>query len=305
MGSPYRIGTRDSELALWQAKNLQKQLGEKDIDAVLVPIKSEGDLNLSKPLYEMGIVGVFTKSLDIALLNGKIDLAIHSMKDVPTQLPKGIVQAAVLGRGKTKDVVVWKSKDSAQKKQRTVATGSLRRKAQWQSRFPNDRVEPLRGNIQTRLKKLHQTPHWDGAIFAEVALKRLAITDENISRLDTFLPAPAQGALLVVCREEDHETRAKLAELNDEESALCTHIERSFLKTLEGGCTAPIAALAHIENKHLHFEGALYSLQGKKPVRVEKTVPLEATEDLGIRCAEEILSQGGKELMQEFKSNGG
>ena len=156
MNRALRIGTRDSALALWQAKTLQERLLELGISAELVPIKSQGDLNLEQPLYDMGITGIFTKTLDIALLNKDIDLAIHSMKDVPTKLPKGIVQAAVLERGPVRDIIVWRNSIAKAKGTKIIATGSLRRKAQWGAQNPQDKIVPLRGNIQTRLKKLQE-----------------------------------------------------------------------------------------------------------------------------------------------------
>jgi len=150
MSKTIRIGTRDSELALWQAKTVQKQLEDLGYTTVLVPVKSTGDLVLDKPLYELGITGIFTKTLDVAMLNGTVDIAVHSMKDVPTALPIGIVQAAVLERANTSDILVHKeSPDYTQKC--TIATGSLRRQAQWLNKYPNHNTTDLRGNVNTRL----------------------------------------------------------------------------------------------------------------------------------------------------------
>lgn len=304
MNKQLRIGTRDSLLALWQANTLQERLLELGIPSELIPIKSEGDLNLSQPLYSMGITGIFTKTLDVALLNNTIDLAIHSMKDVPTQLPEGIVQAAVLERGDVHDVIVWKNKAAKKKGKRTIATGSLRRKAQWRSTFPEDSIVPLRGNIQTRLSKL-QTEDWDGVIFAAAALSRLEITDEIIDPLTDFLPAPAQGALLVVCRIEDVEIAQQLTLLNDRESERCTQIERDFLSHLEGGCTAPIGALAQYQGKDIHFSGGLYSLIGSSPQEIHCHFPIDESRNKGKEIAEQLLEQGGSVLMKEFKENHG
>lgn len=300
MNRALRIGTRDSALALWQANTLQERLLELGISAELVPIKSQGDLNLEQPLYAMGITGIFTKTLDIALLNKDIDLAIHSMKDVPTKLPKGIVQAAVLERGPVRDIIVWKNAMAKAKEAKTIATGSLRRKAQWGKQNPQDKIVPLRGNIQTRLKKL-QEEDWDGAIFAEAALHRLEIKEEIIEPLNQLLPAPAQGALMVVCRLEDEDIAQQLTLLNDREVEICTQIERDFLSTLEGGCTAPIGAYAYCDNDTIHFSGGLYSLKGSPPQEIKKNFPKKEAHQMGAILAKELLQQGGDTLMKEFK----
>ena len=299
MNKPLRIGTRDSALALWQATTLQDRLAELGMESTLVPIKSQGDLDLQQPLYAMGMTGIFTKALDSALLNQEIDLAIHSMKDVPTQLPKGIVQAAVLERGPVEDVIVWKNTTAKEKDHRVIATGSLRRKAQWQRKYTKDKIVDLRGNIQTRLEKLHEND-WDGAIFAAAALERLEITGELVEPLNDFLPAPAQGALMVVCHVADEYIAQQLTLLNDRNSELSTHIEREFLKTLEGGCTAPIGALAIIEEGTVHFSGGVYSLKGAKAKTIHADFPVDQAKDKGIALAQELLRNGGDELMKEF-----
>lgn len=295
---PLRIGTRASALALWQAEKLQGELKALGHTSELIPIHSEGDQNLNQPLYEMGMIGIFTKALDVALLNGKIDLAIHSMKDVPTQLPKGIVQAAVLERGMTSDIMVWSKKQE----HNTIATGSLRRKAQWMQRYPKDQVVPLRGNIQTRLAQLKTQP-WNGAVFAAAALERLEISTEGVEVLDWMIPAPAQGALMVVALEKNHALRKDLNQLNRPKVAQCTQIERDFLRSLEGGCTAPIGALAYFKENKLHFEGGVFSLEGKKGITLHKKVN-EYQDNLGRLWAEEVLAKGGETLLREFKSKG-
>lgn len=307
-----KIGTRDSELALWQANKVKSALENLGYKTELIPVKSEGDLNLDQPLYEMGITGIFTKTLDIAMLTGKIDVAVHSMKDVPTALPKGIVEAAVLERASHRDLLLHKGLDFLNSEQGIIATGSLRRKAQWLNKYPHHQVVDLRGNVNTRLQKLKDNK-WNGAIFAEAGLERLGLIDsKNESKspllgrgleedLDWMLPAPAQGAMLVVAMEKDTHIREALAKLNHRETEICVHIEREFLKVLEGGCTAPIGALATIEGSTLHFEGNLLSLDGKQKLVVKKSVPIDESNDLGRKCAEELLNNGGKELMEEIK----
>jgi len=294
-----RIGTRDSELALWQAKTVQQQLTDLGYESVLVPVKSTGDLILDKPLYELGITGVFTKTLDIAMINGEVDIAVHSMKDVPTALPKGIVEAAVLERAVTEDILVHNNYIPNQESA-TIATGSLRRKAQWLHKFPSHNMVDLRGNVNTRMQKLRDNA-WQGAIFAAAGLKRIGLTPEQTINLDWMIPAPAQGAMLVVAMEKDIFCREALAKLNHKQSEICVHIERDFLRKLEGGCTAPIGALAHIEGETLHFTGALFSLDGKQKITIEKTCPLHEASNIGEAYAEELLDNGGKSLMEAIK----
>lgn len=300
MNKVIRIGTRDSELALWQAKTVQAALEKLGHKTELLPVKSTGDLNLEQPLYEMGITGIFTKTLDVAMLTGKIDIAVHSMKDVPTALPKGIVEAAVLKRANSKDILIHKGLDFLDS-EGTIATGSLRRKAQWLNKYPSHNCVDLRGNVNTRMQKLKDND-WNGAIFAAAGLERINLTPENSLDLDWMLPAPAQGAMLVVAMENDAETREILKALNHRDSEICVHIEREFLKVLEGGCTAPIGALATIEGKEINFKGALFSLDGKKQISIERRIAIEDAPDFGKECASQVLNNGGRVLMEGIKA---
>jgi len=301
MSKVIRIGTRDSELALWQAKTVQNALEKTGHQSELVPVKSTGDLNLDQPLYEMGITGIFTKTLDVAMIKGEVDIAVHSMKDVPTALPKGIVEAAVMKRASNKDILVHKGVDFLETNNGTIATGSLRRKAQWLHKFPEHQVVDLRGNVNTRMQKLNDND-WNGAIFAAAGLERIEIKPENFIDLNWMIPAPAQGAMLIVAMENDTYCREALALLNHNESKICVHIEREFLKVLEGGCTAPIGALARILDDNIHFHGALFSLDGKEKIEVERTLSLEEAENMGRECAMEVLQNGGRELMKSIKA---
>lgn len=301
MSKVIRIGTRDSELAMWQARTVQNALERTGHQSELVPVKSTGDLNLDQPLYEMGITGIFTKTLDVAMIKGEVDIAVHSMKDVPTALPKGIVEAAVMKRASNKDILVHKGIDFLENKSGKIATGSLRRKAQWLHRYPEHKVVDLRGNVNTRMQKL-QDNDWNGAIFAAAGLERIEIKPDNYIDLNWMIPAPAQGAMLIVAMEKDEESRKALALLNHRESQICVHVEREFLKVLEGGCTAPIGALAKIQDDHIHFHGALFSLDGSRKIEVEKSVPVAQAENLGKFCAQEVLNNGGHELMQHIKT---
>ncbi len=302
MSKIIRIGTRDSELALWQATTVQNKLETLGYDTILVPTKSMGDQVLDKPLYELGVTGIFTKTLDVALLKGDIDIAVHSMKDVPTQLPKGIVQVAVLERAVTHDILVHKGSGFLEQDQpATIATGSLRRKAQWLNKYPDHKVVDLRGNVNTRLLKLIEN-NWQGAIFAQAGLERIKLLPKDAIQLDWMVPAPAQGAMLVVAKQEDDFTQQALAHLNHLETEVATTIEREFLRTLEGGCTAPIGALAQIKDKKVHFKGVVFSLDGKQKIEIKKEVKLSEANNLGKACAEEVLKNGGDKLMQEIRN---
>ncbi|OUR98120.1 hydroxymethylbilane synthase [Flavobacteriales bacterium 33_180_T64] len=298
-----RIGTRDSELALWQAKTVQQQLEHLGHKTQLVPVKSTGDLVLDKPIYELGITGVFTKTLDIAMLNEDIDIAVHSLKDVPTLLPKGIVQAAVLKRGNVRDCLVFKTNEEfLSQRDAVIATGSLRRRAQWLNRYPTHTMVGLRGNVNSRLQKLEDSD-WNGAIFAAAGLGRLDMKPEESFNLEWMIPAPAQGAIMITALEIDEETRAICAEINYEETEICTSIERKFLNLLEGGCSAPIGALAFIKDEEVHFQGVLLSLDGSKKIEVQRTSPLGKHEDLAQFCADFIIERGGKRLMDNLKKS--
>jgi hydroxymethylbilane synthase len=316
-----RIGTRDSELALWQAHTVQKQLYNLGYKTEIVSVKSQGDIILDKPLYELGIIGIFTKTLDIAMINGEIDIAVHSMKDVPTALPTGIVQAAVLERANVLDILVHKGDVDFLKSEVTIATGSLRRQAQWFNKYPNHKMVDLRGNVNTRLQKL-QDNDWKGAIFAAAGLERLSLSpalskEQEVKSfdikspsfvgvgeaLDWMVPAPAQGAMVVVAMANDGFSLEALSQLNHIETEICTYIERQFLRTLEGGCTAPIGAIAKYNETDdtIAFKGVLLSIDGKQKIAIEKTVDISEWKKLGFNTAQEILNNGGRELMAQIK----
>lgn len=299
MNRVIRIGTRDSELALWQAHAVKTQLESLGYQAQLVSVKSTGDLVLDKPLYEMGITGIFTKTLDVAMLNGLVDIAVHSMKDVPTLLPKGIVQTAVLERASSQDILVAKGTPNFDEAC-VIATGSLRRKAQWLHRYPTHQVVGLRGNVNTRLQKLENSD-WQGAIFAKAGLERIAVLPENHIDLDWMIPAPAQGAMVVVALEHDSFCKEATSSLNVTNAEICTHIEREFLRVLEGGCTAPIGALAALTEDGIHFKGSLLSLDGQQKLEVERSIDRTDYRNFGKNCALELLKAGGSSMMKEIK----
>lgn len=298
-----RIGTRESQLAVWQATQVEQLLQQRGHSTEIIPIKSEGDIDLKTPLYEMGVEGVFTRYLDAALINERVDIAVHSMKDVPTVPAKGIRQAAVLKRGSFNDLLAYKNNTDFLKDKNykaVIATGSLRRKAQWLNRYPHHQIVDLRGNVNTRLRKLAEN-NWDGAIFAAAGLERINLRPEKAIELSWMLPAPAQGTIMIVCRENDAETYKACEPLNDAETALCTKIERDFLRTLLGGCSTPISAHAQIENDMLFFEGNILTTDGKEKAEIKKTVNISEAKELGKEAAEELLQKGGKEILEKLR----
>lgn len=297
-----RIGTRKSPLAMWQAHRAQNLLENNGYETELVPISSEGDLRLSQPIYELGITGVFTKTLDIALVNDQIDVAVHSLKDVPTQLANGLHLTACLPRGDNRDIFVIKSDDFFKKKNRTIATGSLRRRAFWLHQFPDDQLVDLRGNVQLRIQKLIDND-WDAAIFAYAGLDRSDILESLETRGLTyhFLPemvsAPSQGIVGLVARED-----LDLSHISHEISEKAARIERSFLRKLQGGCTAPIGGFAKpLEDGRINFHGVVLSLNGKQRIEVQQIAEVTNPVAFGIEMAEICIEQGAAKMIQEIK----
>lgn len=300
-----RIGTRDSKLALWQANLVKSRLEAQGYTCVLVAVKSAGDIDLSTPLNQFGGTGVFTKILDDALFENKVDIAVHSLKDYPTQAPQGIQMAAVLERGSVEDILVYRENpDFLDASKALVATGSIRRKAQWKSRFPEHENPNLRGNVQTRLNKLTQG-NWDGAIFAKAGLERIGILPDNHLSLDWMIPAPAQGIVGITCREGEEGVYEGLRAINHEETELRAKVERDFLRAVEGGCSAPVGAFAQIKGDKLLLKAGVFSLDGRQKVILENEVPLQESKSLGISLAEEALYQGAKAIMENIKNESG
>lgn len=298
-----RIGTRESQLAVWQASLVKAMLEDAGFSSELIYIKSEGDVNLTAPLYAMGVQGVFTRSLDIALLNNQIDIAVHSMKDVPVQLPRGIVQAAVLKRASHKDILVYKGSPSFLDDHQSlaaIATCSIRRRAQWLNRYPGHSIYDIRGNVNTRLRKLEESD-WNGAVFAAAGLERIGLRPSSSVDLDWMLPAPAQGAIMIVCREQDDYAKETCSLLNDSNTEVCVAVERAFLAALMGGCSTPISALAEINNEILEFRGNIVATDGSEKFEVLKIVPVAQAATVGINAANDILENGGAGIVQKMK----
>ena len=298
---PLRIGTRSSALALWQAHWVQNALLEIGLTSELVPIHSSGDTNLVQPLYEMGVVGVFTKELDQALLQNEVDLCVHSMKDVPTQLPAGIVAGFVPERGHAGDVIVFQNKDWKRLPHRTIATSSLRRQSQWLFAYKNDRVVPLRGNIQTRIDKI-KANNWDGAIFAQAGLERLSTDPTIYTPIDWMIPAPAQGAILVTTRAEETKLLRNIKPLSHLPTQECVQAERDFLRALQGGCSAPIGAHASVQNNRVSFVGSVTTTDGSQHIEVRESYDRQDP-DIGKQAAEILVLKGGEQVLDKQKSH--
>ena len=299
MTKPIIIGTRGSELALWQANKVKELLAEKGHESEVKIIQSTGDKDRKAKLHEMGLVGVFTKELDDALLLGEIDVAVHSLKDVPTSPPKGVVQCAVLERANPYDVLISSSKFKKTKKF-TLASGSLRRRAFWQNKYPEHALENLRGNVPTRLQKI-DLESVDGVILAKAGLDRLGLAPKNVEILDWMTPAPAQGIVGVFCLNKSKKLKASLAEINDKNTEICAQVERDLLKALEGGCTAPIGAHAQIVKRSVEVKASLLSEDGKAHVYQVNKKGLTTCDKLGKETAQAMLANGGKELMKALK----
>ena len=304
-----RIGTRESALATWQAKFVQDLLTQHYIESELIFIKTVGDVDLTTPLYELGVQGIFTKSLDAALLDGRIDIAVHSMKDVPIVLAHGLVQAAVLERASYKDLLVWHddiknpSEDLLMHQiKHTIATSSVRRRAQWLNKYPQATIENIRGNVNTRLKKL-QGSQWQGAIFAAAGLERIGLRSATAIDLDWMLPAPAQGAILVLCRGDEETIKSTISLINHSPTETCTAVERSILHLLKGGCSTPISALATLQHEQMRVEASVLSLDGKEKVEVENSFALKDFSKAATIMVDELLAKGADRIIENLNKD--
>ena len=304
---PLLIGTRGSPLALWQARHVWAQLlasaglGEGDLG--LSVITTSGDRIQDKPLRDFGGKGLFTKEIDEALLRGDVDLAVHSMKDLPTELPAEICIAAVLPRGDVRDAFIGNTASSLADLPAgaRIGTSSLRRQAQVKRLRPDLRVVEFRGNVETRLKKLG-AGEADATLLAVAGLERLGLESRITSILSTdeMLPAAAQGAIGVTCRTDDAKTRALLATLNDAGAATTVACERSFLASLDGSCKTPIAGLAEIEDGTLRLRGLILTPDGAEWHEVEMTGPVEDAKSIGTEAGKDLLARAGPQFLERF-----
>ncbi|MFQ6082863.1 MAG: hydroxymethylbilane synthase [Candidatus Aminicenantia bacterium] len=303
----FRIGTRGSKLALWQANWIKEKIENifKDIECETVPIKTTGDKFFNVRLFEQSDKGFFTKEIEEALINKKIDIAVHSLKDLPTEIPEELEIGAVTKRETPNDVLISKEKKTLKDlpKGAKIGTSSLRRKSQLLN-FRNDLIiVDLRGNLDTRIRKLNTTD-LDGIVIAYAGVKRLGFED-LISEMISFeivLPAIGQGALAVEIRKNDEEVYNIVKDLNHKESCQVISAERSFMKRLHGGCQIPVGAYGFINNNILTLEGMISNLDGTRIIRKKVQGKSEEAGLIGIKLAEEILNSGGKEILQDLKS---
>ena len=289
MPNTIRIGTRGSELALWQTYHV-KALLEAFFPGIAIDvqkIKTTGDKILDTPLAKIGDKGLFTKELEIALLDDRVDIAVHSFKDVPTLVPEGLTITAVLEREDVRSI---------------IATGSLRRKCQLLNAHPDIQIVEIRGNLNTRIKKLDSS-EWDGMILAKAGVTRLGwaqrITD--ILPIDLMLPAVGQGALAIECRAGNQRVQEMLRPLHHHTTAAAVTAERALLRYLEGGCQIPIGAYGQIIKNEFRLDAVIGSLDGKRIVRGKKIGTIADAEKIGIDLAKELFNQGGREILKEIR----
>ena len=288
---------------MWQAQRVVENLENAGVATTLVPVKSAADLDLQTPLHAFGEVGIFTKMLDVALYEDQIDLAVHSLKDYPTTIPEDLILPAVLPRGAHQDVLIPRESTAFMDDARgeaTVATGSIRRIAQWKYHFPRHSMAPLRGNVQTRLRKLEESS-WQGAIFAQAGLARVNLLPRNYVALDWMLPAPAQGTVGIICRRGDQKIVKQLQAINDPATSTRIQAERAFLNEVEGGCSAPVGAFAEIRSGNISLEAAVFELDGSKRYFRQVSAPVEQAEKLGRETARQALAAGADRVMEKLR----
>jgi len=309
MQNKIRIGTRGSELALWQTYHVKKLLEVhfSDIVVDVEKIKTTGDKILNAPLAKIGDKGLFTKELEIALLDNHVDIAVHSCKDVPTLVPEGLTIAAVLEREDARDVFIANPKKSHQvfialPSNAIIATGSLRRKCQLLNVRPDLHLTEIRGNLNTRIEKLDSS-EWNGMILAKAGVTRLGWAQRitEILPFELMLPAVGQGALAIECRSDDSRMQELLHPLHHAPTAIAVTAERALLRYLEGGCQIPIGAYGQIIGNELYLDAVVGSLDGKQLVRGKKIGIISNAEQTGIDLARELLYQGAKEILEEIR----
>ncbi|MCL4492098.1 MAG: hydroxymethylbilane synthase [Nitrospirae bacterium] len=304
------IGTRGSKLALWQAEWIKSELQKRNpgLEIELNKIKTTGDKILDVPLAKVGGKGLFVKEIEEALLRNEADIAVHSMKDVPTDFPGGLHLAVICEREDPRDAFIAPVQSSKFKVQSfkelpqgaCVGTSSLRRSCQLLSIRPDLKIEQLRGNLDTRLRKLDEG-QFDAIILAAAGVKRLGWTARITETLspETSLPAIGQGAVGIECRTSDEFINRLIAPLNHPETSVCVRAERALLKKLEGGCQVPVAAYARLVNGKLIIEGLVGSVSGDRIIKDRLEGSPEHAESLGVKLAEILLSQGAKKILDE------
>jgi len=307
MDSSIKIGTRASKLALWQANWVQSALNEKfpDQKVVLITIKTKGDKILDVPLAKVGGKGLFVKEIEQALLEGRIDMAVHSMKDMPAEIPEGLCIGAIPQREDSADVLI--SKDglafSELKRGAVIGTSSLRRAAQLRHARPDIVIEPLRGNLDTRLKKL-QTEDLDAIVLAAAGIRRLSLEHHITEYLqaDIMLPAVGQGALCIEMRRKDPTIGPMLAALDHMNSRAVVIGERAFLNRLGGSCQVPIAGHGKIRADTFSLTGLVADVDGSRIIKASLSGPADGTETIGVQLAEQLIARGADRILDKLQT---
>jgi len=306
------IGTRQSDLALWQANHVKKELekANKNVKVELKLIKTKGDKILDVALSKIGDKGLFTKELEVALINGDIDIAVHSLKDLQTDIPKGLKLAAVTKRHDVEDVLIARKKKTTIEKLpegATVATGSLRRRSQLKHLRPDIKVVELRGNVPTRVKKFEKSKKWDAIILARAGVERLKMKKYISSVIPTeeILPAVGQGALGIEIATKNKFAEEVVKSIHDENSFAAVTAERTLLKVLEGGCQVPIGAHAEVTKSGLYLDAMVGSIDGtitfRKRLRGSKKDPVK----LGKQLAKDLKKAGAAKVLKEIYAEAG
>jgi len=303
-----RIGTRASALALWQAEWVKSELEKRypEMEVSLTKIKTQGDKILDVPLAKVGGKGLFVKEIEDALLNEKIDLAVHSMKDMPGEIPKGLCIGAIPEREIPQDVLISRNKKRLSKLDpgAKIGTSSLRRKAQLLYARPDLVILPLRGNLDTRLKKL-ETENLDAIVLAAAGVKRLGLENRITEYLDEniMLPAVGQGALCIEIRQHDPEVESIVKKLEHHQTRTIIMGERAFLNRLEGGCQVPIAAHGKIEKNIFTICGLVATIDGRTLIKETLSGPIDSPEIIGVKLAERLVSMGAETIMENLKAD--
>lgn len=305
------LGTRGSALALRQARLVRDRLNDQGLSVDLQVIKTTGDRILDVPLSDVGDKALFTKELDVALLEGSIQLAVHSLKDLPTRLPPGLTLAAVTERVDPRDVFIGHAAYEGGlhdlPEGATVATASLRRRAQLKAWRGDLDIVPVRGNVDTRLEKLDAS-EWSGIVLAAAGLLRLGLDERITDYIDgeIMLSAVGQGALGIVCAEDDEATQTVLrGRLDHADTRNAVIAERAFLRRLEGGCSVPVGCYAHTHNRVLNVEGCVADLEGRRIYRSERRGEIDAADEMGTDLAEELLERGADAILNEIRERNG
>lgn len=302
-----KIGTRGSKLALWQANTVKAAISTAfpDLNVEIVIIKTKGDIILDVSLSKIGDKGLFTKEIETALINGDVDLAVHSLKDLPTELPEGLCIGGMLPRGEVRDVFI--SKDGRKLSEMTandrIATSSLRRKAQLLAYNSNLNIVDIRGNVDTRLNKMNDG-HCEALLMAGAGIIRLGYEGYITELLDptVVLPAVSQGAVAIEIRDEDERIQRIIDAISDEQTWNTTMAERWLLRTLEGGCQVPVACYSEVASNQLTLTGLVASIDGKQVIKKSVSCPIDEGSEKAIELAEAILAEGGKEILDQIRT---